>query len=57
MMSILYSTPGSYEDDHEQQKRMSEVDGFNQEETYDAYVLAQVQLPTGDDMAIGTTKT
>jgi hypothetical protein len=32
---------------------MPEVDGFDQE-TYDAYVLAQVQLPKGDDMAIGT---
>jgi hypothetical protein len=32
---------------------MPEVDGFNQE-TYDAYAVAQVQLPKGDDMAIGT---
>jgi hypothetical protein len=32
---------------------MPKVDGFDQE-TYDAYVLAQVQLPKRDDMAIGT---
>jgi hypothetical protein len=32
---------------------MPEVDGFHQE-TYDAYVLAQVQLLKGDDMGIGT---
>jgi hypothetical protein len=38
----------AYEDEHEQQKRMPKVDGFDQE-TYDAYVLAQVQLPKGDD--------
>jgi hypothetical protein len=43
----------AYEDEHEQQKWMPEVDGFDQE-TYDAYVLAKVQLPKGDDMAIGT---
>jgi hypothetical protein len=43
----------AYKDEHERQQRMPKVDGFDQE-TYDAYVLAQVQLPKGDDMAIGT---
>jgi hypothetical protein len=32
---------------------MPEVDGFDHK-TYDVYVLAQVQLPKGDGMAIGT---
>jgi hypothetical protein len=43
----------AYEDDQEHQKRMPDTDNFDPE-TYDEYILAQVQLPRDDEHRLGT---
>jgi hypothetical protein len=43
----------AYEDDPERQKRMPDTGEFDPE-TYDEYILAQVQLPRDDELKLGT---
>ena len=52
---ILAVTPTyeAYADDEETQERQADVDDFDPE-TYNAYVQAQIRLPRGDDMSLGT---